>query len=684
MRTAAGAPEDMRIAHLSGESVIVTAADGMIRYYNPAAAMLYGWPPEAVIGRPLSQLAVDTDAHRARWRAMLGTGMWHGVGERHRSAGEPIPVALRWTAITGDQGEVVEVIEHGRRVDVEAQHGEVVEDAVLSDIAAAAFRLDGSALFARSQDPGETSSRALLDVLRVVDANERAMRLFAVEAERQWIVGHGLADFWPAASHAPLAELLSDVVTAPAGGLPRSAAVRLPGMVAHARLSAWRPAKAPETVVLVASYPAEQDRSAWELRLSEERYRNLMHHLPLAVWQVDATAMGVIFGRLREAGLTDVMGYLDDHPELVDLANDLVRVTEVNRRAIELFGGTSGADFLRPVRYIFAQTPEAAKRVMTAHFAGQRTYGEIMKVKTFDGRILDVLFTVTYPTPPEQLDITLLSMEDITEKLAAETQLRQLQSEFTHAARMSTLGEVAGSIAHELKQPLAAIVTNAQASIRWQARGDADPERLRRLSERIVDSAMRASDIIDRTAGMAGKAAPAFGRLDLVKAVADACLLVRSTTEAQGIELRLTSEPDLPPIIGDRVQLSQVLMNLLINATQAMVGAAGKSRRIEVRLDAIERGVVIEVADTGPGIRHENVSRVFERFYTTRPGGMGIGLAICQSIVTAHGGTIDVQNRQEGGAIFRVALPAAGGGEPAALSPHYATRSNPEGPDPRA
>jgi C4-dicarboxylate-specific signal transduction histidine kinase len=212
---------------------------------------------------------------------------------------------------------------------------------------------------------------------------------------------------------------------------------------------------------------ASNDRGAEEVQLGEDQYRKLIQYMPTALWQVDTRAMREVFDRLRSEGVTDFAAFLDAHPELVELAKEIVRVAEVNRAAVSLFRGQCEADLTKPVRYIFAAVPQALKRIMIAHFEGRRNYTEQSKVITLDGETRDVILSVTFPVPPEQPYRSFLTMLDITERLRTEAQLRQFQADHAHAARISTLGELATSIAHEVNQPLAAIIMNAEASLRW-------------------------------------------------------------------------------------------------------------------------------------------------------------------------------------------------------------------------
>ena len=407
---------------------------------------------------------------------------------------------------------------------------------------------------------------------------------------------------------------------------------------------------------------SNDDHMSWDFAASEKDYRKLIHYMPVALWQVDTRGASAVFDRLKAEGVTDIATHLNEHPELVELAKDIVRVTAVNREAVSLFRGSSAADLVVPVRYLFAATPDLAKRVMVAHFEGRRNYIEETRIAAFDGTVIDVLFTVTYPERPGHYDSSLITMLDIGERLKTEAQLRQLQADFAHAARISTLGELASSIAHEVKQPLAAIVTNAETSLRWLKRDDVSLSKLETLTSRVISNARRASDIVQRIREMAVKHEPERTSLDLNQIVQEALLFVGHDMGSRSIALSVKYGERLPRVVGDRIQLQQVVVNLLINSLQAIAQGGGPARRIDVRTDADgPSAVVFTIRDTGPGIADENLERVFESFFTTKDTGMGMGLAICQSIIVGHGGSITASNRPDRGAQFQFSLPVAGG-----------------------
>ncbi|QAY80044.1 hypothetical protein ETR14_22210 [Sphingosinicella sp. BN140058] len=366
--------------------------------------------------------------------------------------------------------------------------------------------------------------------------------------------------------------------------------------------------------------------------------------------------MRAIFDDLRRKGVTDIGRYLDDQPALALKAREIVRVTDANLSAVQLLGAGAGEQLFGAVGFMFADAPDTAKRVISAHFDLKRNWVEVMKLRTLDGRIRDVELSVTYPIPPDRLDITILGLVDITDRLRTEAQLRQLQADYSRAARISMLGELATSIAHEINQPLSAIVTNAETSQRWLTRDEPNLAKVRQLTARIAESGRRASNIVQRIRSMAARRAPERTSIDLNGVVEEALLFVRHEIESRAIALSIDLKSGLPHVSGDRVQLQQVVVNLLINAVQAQGGGPG---RIAVKTSTgNDRQAIFTVHDGGPGIAPGNLDRIFGSFFTTKDDGIGIGLALCQSIIAAHHGTISVANHPDGGAVFTVSLPS--------------------------
>lgn len=408
--------------------------------------------------------------------------------------------------------------------------------------------------------------------------------------------------------------------------------------------------RSPGPVDAAARFSDESERER------SDRFRELLEYMPIALWQVDARSPGQAFEALKTQGIADIGAYLEANPDLVAFANDTVVVRQVNGAAMQLLGGDCEEQFLQPVRYIFEATPDAAIRVMVAHFEGQRTHIQEMKINTFDGRVLDVLLLVTYPRPPEDLATTFISMVDITDRRRAEIELRKLQEDFAHAARVSMLGEMVASIAHEVKQPLAAIVTNGEASLRWLERAGGIEKALP-LLDSIVFCANQANEIIRRIQAMASKHETVWTELALDEVVDEAIqVIMHESREKQvAIDLRLNAPGAM--IRGDRVQIQQVVVNLVVNSVQAIAHTKGVNRRVTIGTEADKDVVRLAVVDNGPGFAANDLDHVFDGFFTTKAAGMGMGLTICKSILAAHGGDILAGNHALGGGEMRVWIP---------------------------
>jgi PAS domain S-box-containing protein len=248
---------------------------------------------------------------------------------------------------------------------------------------------------------------------------------------------------------------------------------------------------------------------------------------------------------------------------------------------------------------------------------------------------------------------------DISATTRAQEALQEAQAELTHVTRVTTLGELTASIAHEVNQPLAGIVINGEASLRWLGHQTPDMDEVRHAVERIISDARRASDVIRRIRDLAKKATPEMVPIDVNGIIDDGLLLVQRQVINQRVDLQLELESGLPPVLGDRVQLQQVVINLVINGIEAMVHVTDRPRRMLLRSHRDEgRQVLVSVQDSGVGIDPENANRLFNAFYTTKRECMGMGLSISRSIVEAHGGRIWATNNEGSGATIQFALPA--------------------------
>jgi C4-dicarboxylate-specific signal transduction histidine kinase len=312
---------------------------------------------------------------------------------------------------------------------------------------------------------------------------------------------------------------------------------------------------------------------------------------------------------------------------------------------------------------------------MEARFRGEPFFEEETKLVTPSGRVVDVLFTAARPGPISDLGISLVGLVDITERVQAQEMLQRVQAEFARAARISVLGELAASIAHEINQPLAAMRTNTETALRWLNRPEPNAPKARELMQRVVDDALRASNIITRIRAMAAGRAPLQTAVSLHDVIEESMVFLRHELQSKGVMVSLDLAPALPALIGDRTQLQQVIVNLVINAVQAMEQSGTTGRRIVIRTRLSDPDTLCcMIEDSGPGIRPEALSQLFDNFFTTKQAGMGMGLAISRSIIQSLGGHIRADNKSAlGGARFSFALPVEPGatrvGDPSALIP---------------
>jgi PAS domain S-box-containing protein len=253
---------------------------------------------------------------------------------------------------------------------------------------------------------------------------------------------------------------------------------------------------------------------------------------------------------------------------------------------------------------------------------------------------------------------------DVTAKVRArqaEEALHQLRGELAHVTRLTTLGQLTASIAHEVNQPLGAVVTNAEACLLWLDHGTPNLDEARRSVEMIVKDGHRASQVIRRVRELSRKTDPQKAPLDLNDVVDEVVALVQREVFSHRVMLRMELAPALPLVLADRVQLQQVLINLVMNGMEAMAHVTDRPRELVIRSHQDDTGqVLLTVKDSGVGISAENADRLFNAFFTTKSGGMGMGLSICRSIIEAHGGRISASGNVGPGTTFEFVLPAHG------------------------
>ena len=391
-----------------------------------------------------------------------------------------------------------------------------------------------------------------------------------------------------------------------------------------------------ETGAVVAWYGTNTDiddrkQAEQQLRGSELNLRQMTETIPEMLWSASSDgAVDYCNTRLRDYTGFSAEAIKGDNWTKFLHPDDINHATQVWLSCV-----TTGAPYRVEVRTIHA--PDSTYRwcVMSA-----------LPLLDERGRILRWHGTVV----------------DMHDWKQAQEDLRNTQAELINTAHVMTMGELAASIAHEINQPLASIVTNGETGLRWMARAAPDVEKVQELTKRIVADARRAFQIIDRMrATVAGRKAQ-LTQLSLGDIIEESMTFLKQELQSRGISVSLDLATELPQIVGDRIQLQQVIVNLVVNAMQAMANSGGRSILVRTMLSDLET-VCCAIEDSGLGVDSATLPHLFDNFFTTKEAGMGMGLPISRSIIEAHGGQIRVENNSKfGGACFSFQLPANGAG----------------------
>jgi PAS domain S-box-containing protein len=375
---------------------------------------------------------------------------------------------------------------------------------------------------------------------------------------------------------------------------------------------------------------AERERAIRNLRESEARFRSMANTAPVMIWMsgIDSGCTFVNDTWLRFVGRTMEQQLGDQWASGVH-REDLAHCMDTYLKA-------------------FHSRQEFTMEYRLRHHDGEYCWVIDHGAPRFaeDGTFVGYIGCVT----------------DIDQRRRAEVELQQQRSELAHLSRVMILGELSGSLAHELNQPLTAILSNAQAALRFLARdGEVDLAEVRGILKDIVDEDKRAGEVIHRLRLLLKKGEVQQQPLDVNEVVADVLRLINSELMNHETSVSTELSPDLPSISGDRVQLQQVLLNLILNGCDAMNGVAPPERQLVVRTETANgHGVRVSVSDRGCGIPPDRLERIFEPFYTTKSHGMGLGLAVCRTIIGAHAGSLSAMNNQDTrGATFNITIPAA-------------------------
>ena len=380
-----------------------------------------------------------------------------------------------------------------------------------------------------------------------------------------------------------------------------------------------------ELLASQAAISLENARLYGELTLSEERWRKLFESVPVGV---------VLVGSDRR--------YVAANP------------------AFQKMTGYSEAELLRlsPADITHEDDQATTEAIITAHYAGEPYRGHLVKryLRKDGGLTWAEVDGFLAPGPESSFFLAGVSV-DITERKRAEEALRDARADVERMARLTTMGELTASIAHEINQPLAAIVTQSEAGMRFLNRDEPDFDEVQDALSCIARDGMRASEVIRGLRALARKSGPQLTKLDIDNVIGQVLAIAHGELLRHDVVLRTELAADGRLVMGDRVQLQQVLLNLIMNGIEAMSGVTERTRELTVSTLAERSGVLVAVKDTGTGLDPAVTERMFQPFFTTKPDGLGMGLGICRSIVETHGGRLWVSPREPHGAEVRFTVP---------------------------
>jgi PAS domain S-box-containing protein len=366
---------------------------------------------------------------------------------------------------------------------------------------------------------------------------------------------------------------------------------------------------------------------------------------------------------------------------LVEQADDLMGISELgggtpiylNKAGMKMVGFDSWEEARerRGIHYMFPEDRQFVNEVLWPAVLGKGSWSGELRFRHFKtGDPIPILyscFRIDDPETGQPVNVGNVC-RDITERKRAEGEAREnnqryheMELELAHANRVATVGQLTASIAHEIAQPLAAMVTNAETALRWLGRGSSHLKEVQEALTSIVDDSVRAAELVKRIRALMKKEPTRKDRLEVNGVILEIIEVTRGEAVKHGVSI-LTEFADLLPVVeADRVQLQQVLLNLIANALEAMIADDEGPKELLIRTGKVEpSGALVAVQDSGPGLEALMLERVFESFYTTKPTGFGLGLSICRSIIEAHGGRLWASKNPRRGATFQFTLPGAG------------------------
>ncbi|QOL82692.1 sensor histidine kinase [Pseudooceanicola spongiae] len=402
------------------------------------------------------------------------------------------------------------------------------------------------------------------------------------------------------------------------------------------------------SILVTSLLSASQIATAAAAERADALYATIFNAAGFPIWESDWSCAY----RMLKAGVpADVA--------LVKRAGKVAMLRNANHQAAQLFGFRSRNDLIGSniLHHQTLATQACLAQIFERLLAGESPVEAEVQLLTAVGDLVDVVLRVSLPPDDHGWQRVLVTALDVTERNRAQQRLADSRAELVHMSRVMTLGQIAASIAHEVNQPLTAIITYAKSGRRWMARKEPDYGEVTNCLDQIAANGSRAAEVIARIRDLARKSDPVQAAIDVHAVLADTVMLLQRDLNAAETRLHIALPDTLPPVHADRVQLQQVLMNLIMNAQQAMADTAPEDRNIWIEGQSDSAHIEVNISDCGSGLKGADPETLFNPFFTTKAEGMGMGLTICRSIIEQHGGTLVAGANAHGGVTMQFRLP---------------------------
>jgi len=411
-------------------------------------------------------------------------------------------------------------------------------------------------------------------------------------------------------------------------------------------------------------------------READARYRSIFDTGPFALWEADWSGPLAVIRQIEAEAGGDLEGWLLEHRKWLGRAAISSRPRTMNAETLRLFALSrppSSSESLReyyaersPAEYYTESLQRGLAHVYAALMRGEQLVEIEYATTKVSGEPVDVVMRVTRLASDKSWQRIRLMALDVTARRADQARLDAALAELANVSRVATLGQLAAAIVHEVNQPLAAVITYGRSGLRWLTREAPGARETGACLEQGIASASRAADVIARVRDLARRSAPQSAPVDLGAVVDDTLRLLRREMQERGVKVRKQVAPDTPAVLGDRVQVQQVLLRLILNATQAMAQTAPPRRQLSIAVAAQDGMVSVSVRDRGGGIAGADANSIFQAGPALPAEGLGAGLSICRAIVEGHGGHIWAANVGDGAEVtFSLPIEAASAGRAA-------------------